>query len=93
MCDLVWTAGLCAAITIRSSPRPRLGDLHRTVQIQVSRLQSVDCDSLCLFFDVQFEGLATMLNYIVVTIIGLLKWSPVGITRNKNKLGLLEVGW
>ena len=87
------TAGLCAAAVFRSSPRPRLSNLHRSGQIQASRLQSVDCNSLCLSSDVKFEGLCTRFNYLVGAHKRSLKWSPVGITSHKNKLGLLEIGY
>ena len=86
--DLVWTTDLCAATTFRSSRRPRLGDLHRTVQVRVSNLQPVNCDSLCLSSDVQFEGLSTRFNYTVGALIGPLKWSPMRALR-LTKLNLV----
>ena len=76
--------------TPRSSPRPGLCDLYRTVQIQVRRLQPVNCDGLCFSSNVQFEGLDTWLNHPEGALIGTLKWSPVATTSNKDKLGKLK---
>ena len=67
----------------------------------MSRLQSVHYDSLCSSSNVPFEGLCTGFieglhtgfNYPEGALIGPLKWSPVGITSDKYKLGLLKVGW
>ena len=33
------------------------------------------------------------LNYLEWALVGPLKWSPMGITMNENKPGLLEVDW
>ena len=46
------------------SPSPCwLSDLYGIVQIQMSPLQSVDCDSFCLSYNVKLECLGARLNY------------------------------
>ena len=77
MSKIMWTMTKC--------------NLHRTVQIQVSRLQFVNCDSLCFSSNVQFEGLGTRLNYLEGAFIGPLKWSPVPVGR-VEKLGTVISG-
>ena len=45
---LSWLGPLAwGLLRLRSSPRPRLCDLQKEVQIQVSRVWSVNCDNLC----------------------------------------------
>ena len=70
-----------------------LSNLPRAVQVQVSLIQSVICDSFCSSSDVKLECLSAKFNYSEVTFIRSLKWGPVGILSDEHGLSLSDVVW
>ena len=88
---IYWSAGLVAAAPLRPSSRPGLCHLHRTVQIQLRRLQPITCDGLHFPSYIQHEVLGARLNNPEWALVGPLKRSPMAITSDGNKLGFAEV--